>query len=85
MHSKHFPSLLKIFELTISKTLDFYWKGNLITIPRMCLKQSLFHFKWVLQAILSLTVLSNCVLGSSNLDTAFLSDCTKFYIFFLGY
>jgi len=30
-------------------------------IPKMCLKQSLSYYKWYLQAILSLTVLSNCV------------------------
>jgi len=37
-----------------------------------------FNSKWVLQAILFLTVLSNCVFGSSNFDTTFLTDCTKF-------
>jgi len=51
----------------------------------MCLKQSFSHYKWVLEAILSLTVLSNCVSDSSNFDTAFLLDCTKFCIFFSGY
>jgi len=44
----------------------------------MCLKLSFCHYKWVLQAILSLTVLRNCVSGSSNFNTAFLPDCTKF-------
>jgi len=44
----------------------------------MCLKESLSHSKLNLQAILSLTVLSNCVSVSSNFDTAFLPDCTKF-------
>jgi len=44
----------------------------------MWLKQSFSYSKWVLQAILSLTVLSYCVSGSSNFDTAFLPDCTKF-------
>jgi len=44
----------------------------------MYLKQSFSYSKWVLQAIWSLTVLSNCVFGSSNFDTAFLPDCTKF-------
>jgi len=51
----------------------------------MCLKLSFSHSKWVLQAILSLTVLSNCVFGISNFDTAFLSDCTNFCSVFLGY
>jgi len=44
----------------------------------MCLKLSFSNSKWVLQAILSLTVLSNCVSDSSNFDPAFLPDCTKF-------
>jgi len=59
--------------------------GNLIKIPKMCLKSSFFHYKWVLQAILSLTVLSKCVTGSSNFDTAFHADCTKFCTFFKNY
>jgi len=53
-------------------------------IRKMCLKQSFSYHKWVLQAILSLPVLSNCVSGSSNYDTAFLPDCTKFCVV-LGY
>jgi len=48
----------------------------------MCLKLSFSHFKWVLQAIIFLTVLSNCVSGSSSFDTAFLPDYTKFVVFF---
>jgi len=51
----------------------------------MCLKLSFSHSKWVFQAILSLTVLSNCVSGSSNFDTAFLTDCTKFCSVYSGY
>jgi len=47
-------------------------------IPKMCLKQPFSHSKWVLQAILSLTVPLNCVSDSLNFDTAFLPDCTKF-------
>jgi len=43
----------------------------------MCLKQSFSHSKWVLQEIMSLTVQSNCVLGSLNFDTALVPDCTK--------
>jgi len=46
------------------------WMGNLIKIPKMCLKQSFSYFKWVLPAILSLmTVLSNYVSSNSNFDT----------------
>jgi len=44
----------------------------------MCLKQSFSYSKWVLQAILFLTVLSNCVSVSSNFDTTFLPGCIKF-------
>jgi len=51
----------------------------------MCVKQSFSYLKWVLQAILSLTVLSDCVSGSSNFDTAFLSYCTKIWGVFTGY
>jgi len=46
-------------------------------ISKMCLIQSFSHYNWVLQAILSLTGLSNCVSGSSNFDTAFFPDGTK--------
>jgi len=43
----------------------------------MYLKQSISHYKWVLQAILVLTVISNSVSDGSNFDTALLPDCTK--------
>jgi len=45
----------------------------------MCLKVSFYHSKWVLEAILSLTVFSNCVSSSSSFDTAFLTDSTGFF------
>jgi len=41
-----------------------YCIGNLIRIPKICLKQLFSYSKWVLQAILFLTVCSNCVSGS---------------------
>jgi len=44
----------------------------------MCLKQTFSHSKWVSQAVLSMTVLSNCVYVSSSFDSALLPDCTKF-------
>jgi len=47
-------------------------------IPKIYLKQSFSHYKWVLQAISSLTVFSNSVSSNSNFDIAFLPDCTKF-------
>jgi len=46
-------------------------------VPKMCLKQSFSYSKWDLQPILYMTVLSNCVSGSSNFDSDFLPNCTK--------
>jgi len=54
-------------------------------IPKMCLKLSFSHFKWGLLAVLALTVLPNCVSGSSNFDSTFLLDCTKFFSIFSYY
>jgi len=51
-------------------------------ITKMCLKLAFSHSKLVLLAILSLSILSNCVSGSSNFDTTFLPDCTKFFSIF---
>jgi len=51
----------------------------------MCLKQSVSYSKWILQAIFSLTVISNFVSGSSNFEIAFFPDCTKFLSFFQVY
>jgi len=49
-------------------------------ISKMCLKQSFSYSNWVLPAIiLFLTVFSNCVSGSSNLNIASLTDCTGFF------
>jgi len=62
-----------------------YGIENLMRIPKKCLKQSFSHCKWVLQMILSLTVLLNCVSGRSNFDTTFLPDCTKFCSVFSVY
>jgi len=47
-------------------------------IPKMCLKQGFSYCKWALQAILSLTVFSNWVSGSSNFHTTFRPDFTWF-------
>jgi len=41
-------------------------------------KESFSHSKGVLKATLPLTVLSNCVSGSSNFDTFFLPNFTVF-------
>jgi len=51
----------------------------------MCLKLLFSHSKCVLQAILYLTVLSNCVFDSSNFDNAFFPDFAKFYSVFSRY
>jgi len=55
-------------------------------ISKMCLKQCFFHSKWVFQAILSLTVLSNCFSVISNFDTLYVEEgafksnlCALFY------
>jgi len=61
-----------------SAVFSDYWIGNLMRIPKMCLKQSFCQSKLGLQVILSLTVFLNCVSGCSNFDTAFLLYCTKF-------
>jgi len=51
----------------------------------MCLKTWFGHSKWVLHAIFSLTVLSNCVFDTSSFDTAFPPDCTQFFsVFFMS-
>jgi len=44
----------------------------------MYLKLSFSHSKWVLQAILCVTVYSNGVTSGSNFDTHFSPDCIKF-------
>jgi len=49
----------------------------------MYLKQLFCYSKRVLLAILFLIVLSNCVSGSSDFDTSFLTDCTKFLFFYV--
>jgi len=51
--------------------LDRKFSGDLKNV----LKTVVFLLQ--VQAILSLTVLLNCVSGSSNFDTAFLPDCTN--------
>jgi len=77
----------KLFFLTIPNFVVFsgYRVGSLMRISKNCLKQSLSYSKSVLPAILSLIVLSNYVPGSSNFDTTFLPDCTKFCSVFLNY
>jgi len=59
--------------------------GNLMRIPKMCLQQPFYYFECVLQAILSLTVLSNCVSVSSFFDTASLTDYTNIFKVLPGY
>jgi len=49
----------------------------------MCLKLTVSFSNGVLQAILSLAVLLNCIFGNSNVDRDFLSDVLDFIVFFL--
>jgi len=74
-----FKIMTPLFSLTVPNFYVFsgYWIGNLMKIPKSCLKQSFSHSKWVLQAILSLDVLSNCLFDSLYFDPAFFSDTTK--------
>jgi len=75
-----------LFDCTkFCNVLSGYWIGNLMRILKMGLEHSFSYSKWVLPAILSSTVFSNCVSVSSNFDTTFLLDCTKFYNVFSGY
>jgi len=78
-------TLTPLFSMNVPNSVVFssYLIGNLMRILKMYLKQSFSYSKWSLQPILSLTVLSNCVSGSSNFDTTFLHDCTKFCSVFL--
>jgi len=73
--------LTPLFSLTVLNFVVFFlcfWIGNLVRIPKMYLKLSFSHYKWVLHAILSLTVFLNCLFDNSNVDTTFLPDCTEF-------
>jgi len=63
--------------------LSGYWLGNLMGIPKMCLKQTFSHFKWVLQAILSLTVLSNCFWQVITMTPLFSLTVSSFGVIFL--
>jgi len=73
------PGLYQILQCFLG-----YRIGNLMKILKMALKQLFSHSKWVLQTILSLTALSNCVSSSCYFDTAVLPDCIKSYSVFLG-
>jgi len=73
------------FDYQILQCFSGYWIGNFMRNPEMCLKLSFSHYKWISQAILSLTVLENCLSDSSNIHTVFLPACTKFCSVFSGY
>jgi len=59
-----------------------FWIGNSMRIPKMYLKLSFSYSKLFLEAILFLTVFSNCVSGSSNFDTVFSLTVPDFLEFF---
>jgi len=73
-------TLTPLFSLTVLNFVVFFklLDGKLNEGSKNMFKTVIFSFQLVLQAILSLTILSNCVSVSSNFDTAFLPDCTKF-------
>jgi len=50
----------------------------------MCLKLSFSHSKWVLQGILSMTVLSNCISDSSILTLLFSLTVLDFLMFLMS-
>jgi len=52
-------------------------------ITKMCLKHSFSHSKWVLQVILSLTVFSTCVFGSSKFHSIYLFEFIWFCSVFM--
>jgi len=82
--SLKFDTIFLFYCIKFCSVFSGYWIGNLMRILKMFFKQSFFHFKWILQTSLSLTVFSDCVLGSLKFDTLFLSDCTKFgSVFFM--
>jgi len=60
-----------------------YWIGNLLRIPKMCLKLSFSYLKWVLQAILSLTVVSTVFLSVQSLTPLFSLMVPNFVVSFL--
>jgi len=51
-------------------------------IPEMCLELSFCHSKWGLQVILSVTVLSKCVLAVQTLTPLFSPTVLNFVLFF---
>jgi len=59
-----------------------YWIGNLMRIPKICLKQSFFHSKWILQTILFLTVFKTVFLAVQILITHFSLTVLHFVVFF---
>jgi len=73
-------TLTPLFSLTIPnfvvlfKLVDRKFNGN----SKNVLKTVTFSLQVGVQAILSLTLLSNSVLGRSNFDTSFLPVCIKF-------
>jgi len=70
----------------------FRYVPNFVVFFRLLDRKFNENFKNVLKTVIFLvqvgfigdfvSVLSNCVSGSSNFDTAFLPDCTKFCRFF---
>jgi len=51
-------------------------------IPKMCLKLSFCHSKWVFQVVLSLTVLQTVFLAVQTLALLFFLTVLNFVVFF---
>jgi len=69
---------------TFCSTFWCYWIGHLMRILKMCLKQSLSHFKWVLQVTLSLTVIQTVFLAVQTLIPLFSETLPNFVVFFFA-
>jgi len=75
-------TLTTLFSLTVVNFVPFFLllTKKIYENSKMCLKQLFSYYKWVLQEISFLTVLSNCISVSSNFNTAFFPDYTNFSI-----
>jgi len=79
--------LTPLFSLTVLNFVVFFYglDGKFNEDSKNVLKTDIFPCQVSFTGdYFSFTVLSNCVSGSSNFDTPFLSDCTKFCNAFYG-
>jgi len=64
--SAFFPDCTKLYNIFVG-----YWIGNLIRISKMCSKRFCGHYKWMLQAILTQTVIKTVFLALESLTALF--------------